>query len=159
MYISLSDTWDVEPDQPFRGPPRGHNRGKNLWGCSCLLFFKKNVAELCLLAEGTSVPGLQSLEIHRHGQDVYAEVTLQWLQSALLFLLPGSPPLKLKTIVENRIPSTGRRNRAVSSPLHVPTAAFHLTTFSPSLKWWQIREGLRSLVASIMMFIPVIFHQ
>lgn len=117
-----------------------------MWGCSvfwfCLLdfFSSQNVAELCLLAGGSRVPGLQSLEVHRHSQDVYAEVILHLLQSLLLFSLPGSSPLKVKAVAENRI--SGRRNTAISSPLHVPTAAFHPNSFSPSSRWAQVGEAI-----------------
>lgn len=109
--------------------------GALLFGFS---FSSQNVAELCLLAEGSRMPGLQSLEIHKHGQEFYAEVILHLLQSLLLFALPGSSPLKVKTVAENRI--SGRRNTAISSPLHVSTAAFHPDSFSPSPSGHRLKK-------------------
>lgn len=89
-----------------------------------------------MLAEGSSVPEMQSLQIHRHSQNVYTEVILHWLQSPLLLPLLASSPLpKVKTLVKNNLQY---KNEELSNLLY-PVCAH--CCFSPCLFLAYLRVG------------------
>lgn len=70
--------------------------GRRIQGMLVFSFCKMGQSFACWQQEAASEGcracwGLQSLLIHRHSQDFYAEVILYWLQSPLLFPPPHAP--------------------------------------------------------------------
>lgn len=145
MCISLSDTQYRARSAIQGNLPEGAVGEGEFVGILTFFFFSKY---------GTALPVSRRKQCPRA-----AELTVPQL-----FPLPGSSLLpEVKAVVENRISSTERRNKAISFPLHVLTAAFHHTSFSLFLSGDRLEKqsttSFQSLIPFIMVFIPVIFHQ
>lgn len=138
---------NVEPGQPFRGTAqrwRVPQRGKeNLWGCLPFFFFplpkcgralSVGRRKQCPRAAELGDPPAQTGCLCRSDSALASEPTV--VPSVRLL----TPLLKVKTVLENRISGTGGRNKVVSSPVHVPIAGLHPTSFSPSLSGGRLEK-------------------